>query len=57
MLWTKYRAGIKQELLKKCREFCNKLENAGVSCDIIKEHEIVRLYNLINNPAYTHLEE
>jgi hypothetical protein len=57
MLWTKYRAGIEQELLKESREFCNKFENAGVSCDIIKEHEIVRLCNLINNPAYTHFEE
>lgn len=57
MLWTRYRAGIEQELLKECREFCNKFENVGVSCDIIREHEIVRLCNLINNPAYTHFEE
>ncbi len=57
MLWTKYRVGIEEDLLKECREFVNKFENANISCDIIKEHEIVRLCNLINNPAYTHLEE
>ena len=57
MLWTKFRAGIEQDLLKECREFCNKFESANIGCDIIKEHEIVRLCNLINNPAYTHLEE
>ncbi len=57
MLWTRFRAGIEQDLLKECREFCNKFESANINCDIIKEHEIVRLCNLINNPAYTHLEE
>ena len=57
MIWNKYRMGIEQELLKECREFVNKFESANISCDIIKEHEIVRLCNLINNPAYTHMEE
>jgi len=57
MLWTRFRAGIEQDLLKECREFCNKFESANIGCDIIKEHEIVRLCNLVNNPAYTHLEE
>jgi len=57
MLWTRFRTGIEQDLLKECREFCNKFESANIGCDIIKEHEIVRLCNLVNNPAYTHLEE
>jgi hypothetical protein len=57
MLWTRFRAGIEQDLLKECREFCNKFESANIGCDIIKEHEIVRLCNLVNNPAYTHLED
>ena len=57
MLWTRFRAGSEQDLLKECREFCNKFESANIGCDIIKEHEIVRLCNLVNNPAYTHLEE
>lgn len=57
MLWTRYRAGIEQDLLKECREFCHKFESGNIGCEIIKEHEIVRLCNLVNNPAYTHLEE
>lgn len=57
MLWMRYRIGIEEELLKDCREFVNKFDSANVSCDIIKEHEIVRLCNLINNPAYTYIEE
>ncbi len=57
MLWTRFRAGIEQDLLKECREFCHKFESANIGCEIISEHEIVRLCNLVNNPAYTHLEE
>ncbi|VDN47284.1 conserved protein of unknown function [Petrocella atlantisensis] len=57
MLWTRFRTGIEQDLQKECREFCNKFESANIGCDIIKEHEIVRLCNLINNPAYTYLEQ
>jgi predicted MPP superfamily phosphohydrolase len=56
MLWTRYRAGLEQDLLKECREFSNKFESANIRCDIIKEHEIVRLCNLVNNPAYTYYE-
>lgn len=57
MLWARFRAGIEQDLLKECRDFSNKFESANIGCEIIKEHEIVRLCNLVNNPAYTHLEE
>lgn len=57
MLWSKLRVGTEQDLLKECQEFCHKFESANIGCEIIKEHEIVRLCNLINNPAYTHLGE
>lgn len=57
MLWNKYREGIESELFKECKEIIQKFESANIHCDIIKEQEIVRLCNLINNPAYTHLEE
>ncbi|MBK5261909.1 MAG: hypothetical protein JJE17_04945, partial [Peptostreptococcaceae bacterium] len=52
MLWNKYREGIEPDLLKECREFIQKFESVNMRCDIIKEQEIVRLCNLINNPAY-----
>lgn len=57
MLWMRYSVGCEQDLLKECREFAEKFESANIHCEIIKEHEIVRLCNLINNPAYTHLED
>jgi len=51
-LWKKYQDGVENDLLKECREFCQKFESANISCAIIKEQEIVRLCNLVNNPAY-----
>jgi len=56
MLWNNYREGIESELIKECKEMIMKFESANISCEIIKEQEIVRLCNLINNPAYTHIE-
>ncbi|MFT9493899.1 hypothetical protein [Anaerosolibacter sp.] len=57
MLWNKYREGIENDLLKECREFVQKFESANISCDIIKEQEIVRLCNLVNNSAYVIYDE
>jgi hypothetical protein len=57
MLWNKYQDGIEKDLLKETNEFASKLENSNIVCDILREREIVRLCNLINNPAYTYLEE
>ena len=42
---------IENDILKESRELCLKFESANISCAIIKEQEIVRLCNLINNPA------
>jgi predicted MPP superfamily phosphohydrolase len=50
LLWTTYKAGVEEDLFKECQEFCHKLESAHIGCEIIKEHEIVRLCNLVNNP-------
>lgn len=52
MLWSRYRDGIEADLMKECQEMVQKFESVNIICDIIKEQEIVRLCNLINNPAY-----
>ncbi|MBK5263232.1 MAG: hypothetical protein JJE17_11810, partial [Peptostreptococcaceae bacterium] len=57
MLWDKYQENVEKDLLKECREFLSKFESVNISSDIIKEQEIVRLCNLINNPAYVHVED
>lgn len=56
MMWSPYRQGVEPDLIKECREMIQKFESVNISSDIIKEQEIVRLCNLINNPAYTHIE-
>lgn len=57
MLWSKYREGVESELIKECKEVIQKFESANITCDVIREQEIVRLCNLINNPAYAHIED
>ncbi len=56
MVWRKYREGIEQDLIKECREMIQKYENANIQCELIEEPEIIRLCNLINNPAYSYYE-
>ena len=57
MLWDKYQDNIEKDLLKECREFVSKFESGNIKCDILKEREIVRLCNLVSNPAYVHVED
>ena len=57
MLWSRYEQVAEREFLKGCQEIVSKFESANISCHIIDEKEIVRLCNLVNNPAYTHMEE
>ncbi|MGV8146773.1 MAG: hypothetical protein ACLKAK_12995 [Alkaliphilus sp.] len=56
MLWDKHMQNSEADMLKEANEFASKLTSGNTSCDILEEQEIVRLCNLINNPAYVHLE-
>ena len=51
MLWSQYRKGIEPELIKECKEMVQKFGSVNIHCNIIKEQEITRLCNSINNPA------
>lgn len=57
MLWDKYQDYVEEDLLKECRIFAEKFESNNIKSKILKEQEIIRLCNLINNPAYTHIED
>lgn len=57
MLWEKYEEDIEREISKRCYEFKSKLESGNIQCEILKQQDIVRLCNLINNPAYTNIED
>jgi hypothetical protein len=56
MIWSRYREGIESDLIKECKEMIQKFESVNIHCDIIKEQEITRLCNSINNPAYIYYE-
>lgn len=57
MLWEKYEDGVERDLSKRCYEFVSKFESGSIGCEILKEQDIVRLCNLVNNPAYSNIED
>lgn len=46
-----------RELQKRAALLCEKFAAGGIACAILGEKEIVRLLNLVNNPAYTQWED
>lgn len=57
MLWEKYEDGIERDMTRRCYEFVSKFESGNIRCKILKEQDIVRLCNLVNNPAYANVED
>ena len=56
MIWEEYEEGIERDLLKRAIDFTSKLESSNIKCNILNQSKIVRLCNLINNPAYINTE-
>ncbi len=57
MLWEKYEDDIERDMTRRCYEFVSKFESGNIRCEILKEQDIVRLCNLVNNPAYANIED
>ncbi|UZQ48870.1 hypothetical protein [Clostridium kluyveri] len=57
MLWERYEDGIERDMTRRCYEFVSKFESGNIRCEILKEQDIVRLCNLVNNPAYANIED
>lgn len=57
MLWEKYEENIELDISKRCYEFVSRFESSNIHCEILKQQDIVRLCNLINNPAYSNIED
>ncbi|HEY5557802.1 hypothetical protein [Acetobacterium sp.] len=57
MLWEDWKPGIESDLLKRINEFRNKFITCRLTGDVLKQQEIVRLCNLVNNPAYSAVED
>ena len=55
MLWD--HDGAENDLLKRARDFAERLDINRIKCKILADTEIVLLCNLINNPAYINLED
>jgi hypothetical protein len=57
VIWECYEEGIEREISKRCLELVSKFEGSGISCEVLKQQDIVKLCNLFNNPAYIHMED
>jgi len=57
MLWEEWTTGIERDLLKRVNDFRNKFISCRLTGDVLKQQEIVRLCNLVNNPAYSAVED
>ena len=56
-IWEKYEEGIEKELARKTALLGEKFSVNGIHCESLKEKEIIRLMNIVNNPSYIHLED
>lgn len=57
VLWDKSCEGTEKELLVKAKEFSGNFTDNVVGCELLEQQDIVRLCNLVNNPAYIHIED
>ncbi|WP_242947469.1 hypothetical protein [Desulfosporosinus lacus] len=57
ILWDRLDDDGQRELLNRAKQFAQNFIDCGVECELLPQQEIVRLCNLVNNPAYTHLED
>lgn len=57
VIWDKSEQGAEKDLLVKAKDFASNFTDNGIGCDVLEQQDIVRLCNLINNPAYMHLED
>jgi len=55
MVWD--RIDNEGDLYKRCSIIKEKFDSVNIDTNILNEQEIIRLCNLINNPAYVHLED
>jgi len=56
-IWDRYEEGMEKDIYKRAILLSEKFSGNGIDCDIIGEKEIIRLINLVHNPAYVHLED
>ena len=55
-IWEKYSEGSENDLQKRAFSILGYFTAVSINGEILKEDDIVRLSNLITNPAYVHIE-
>lgn len=57
LLWDYADDDVQRELINRAKQFALNFTDCGVCCELLSQREIVRLCNMVNNPAYTHMED
>lgn len=56
MLWTSVRDGAEKELRKRTNDLAKNINGAGIGATVLKRNQIIKLCNLVNNPALSSIE-
>lgn len=56
-IWDKAHDSVERDLLQKLKYLEGYFSDVNIRTEILEQQDIVRLCNLINNPAYVHLED
>lgn len=56
-LHMEMREDAEQELKKRTQDFAEHFEATGIRTEILKDEEIIRLCNLVNNPSVVNVED
>lgn len=56
-IWDRAVDGVERDLLQKLKYLSGYFADCGIQTEILEQQDIVRLCNLVNNPAYVHLED
>ncbi len=55
-IWGNTKKDDERDLIKRAEELAKKFSENGVFAEVLERREIVRLCNLVNIPAYVHIE-
>ncbi len=57
IIWTPLEEQCEYEITKRVQDLIAKFDGSGIKCETLRSQDIIRLCNLVNNPAYSHIED
>ena len=57
LVWDRISDGAEQDIMQKLKVLSGCFSDCGIQTEILQQQDIVRLCNLVNNPAYVHVED